>query len=102
LQNKPEECQKIIDLGMDPSEPCGDGFENGDGEHAVLCCVCCDIHAVVNCRVCGAWWELAGFGEMEYIDFTAMNFAAANGKNWRCRDWRCRIVSLFFIWMQVR
>jgi hypothetical protein len=42
LRNKPEECQKIIDLGMDPSEPCGTMFENGDGE---CCC------SAIGCRI---------------------------------------------------
>jgi hypothetical protein len=37
LENKPDDCQKLIDMGMDPSEPCGD-VENGDGENKKRVC----------------------------------------------------------------
>jgi len=51
------DCQKLIEMGIDPNEPCGEMFENGDG-----------------------------WGELEYTNFTPLHFAACNGKFFTSRN----------------
>ena len=50
VKNKPEDCQKLIEMGMDVNVTTGSMFENGDG-----------------------------WGELEYLSFTALHFACSNG-----------------------
>jgi ankyrin repeat protein len=50
VRNKAEDCQKLIEMGMDIEVTTGDGFENGDG-----------------------------WGELEYTSFKALHFACSNG-----------------------